>query len=428
MFAALLVPTLVQAQLGPARIDVDESVFQGCVDTPEPLGPFGSDITCAEWVGQYGAEGNCNGVQDIELPPSCDDACQAWFREGNPLNDQCPDTCGYCAGAPVNLLEPAGNAAMEAAMPGAIGHFILAEGRGDHFCLQGPLRHQIFMLSLLKSGGFGTIHNNNTVHLGPCSVSNFPNLQILVGHGEFAINSYDHCFPPSQMFHRTNWVELEDFGNLPVGDLFDAMDLEEECANEWMDRASWPPADIDAGELGLFMTFPCFCLEGSEAANDNADWASEAQCEEWSHDNRYASFITDDGLSCVEAHFRYLNRALAALRTSSLARIYTNTTLDGLTCAERGFAEGAEDHPCYPRAVRYFQSAEGPETVAANENDALQAYAAEHSEILAGHSPEAVQGCSCLPGSPRRGGLSEEECDAPELQAPVLSMWPHESM
>lgn len=428
MLAVLLLPALVGAQLGPARIDVDESVFRGCVDAPEPLGPFGSNVTCAEWAGRYAVEGNCNGAQDMELPPDCDDACQAWFREGNPLVDQCPETCGYCVEAPLNLLEPAGSAAMEVAHPGAVGHFILAEGRGEHFCLQGPIRHQIFMLSLLKSGAFGTIHDDNSVHFGPCSVSDFPNLQILAGHGEHAINSFDHCFPPSQMFHRTNWTDIEDFGVLPVGDLFDAMDLEEVCIDDWMERASWPLPDIDAGELGIFMSFPCFCLAGSEAANDNADWASEAQCEEWSHDNRYASFVTDDGLSCVEAHFRYANRALAALRTSSLARIYTNTRLEGLTCAERGFTEAAEDHPCYPRAVRYFASAEGPETVAANEDAALQEYAAAHSEILAGHSPEAVQSCSCLPGSPRREGLSEEACSAPELQAPVLGMWPRESM
>lgn len=435
MLSVLLLPALVGAQLGPSRIRVDESGWEGCRDADEPLGPFGdSDVSCAEWVGRYGVEGHCNGVQDIELPPDCDDACQAWFREGNPLADQCPDTCGYCIDDVPNLLEPAGLAMVEAAHPGAIGHFILAEGEGDYFCLQGPVRHQVFVNSLLKSGAFGVIHSSNTVHFGPCSVSDHPNLQYLAGHDEHAINSYDHCFPPTQMFHRTVWAEIEGFGELPVGGLLEAMDLEEVEATAWNERSSWPEADYDAGEMGVFTSFPCFCLDGSEAAIDNVDWASEAQCEDWSHEmaeeDAYGSFVTDDGLSCVQSHYRYANRALAALRTSSLARLYTNTRLEGLTCEGQGFTEAAEDHPCYPGARRYFLNAESPEEVAEHENAALQEYhdSEQYSEILAGHSLEAVRGCSCLPGSPRRDGLSEEDCSAPGLQAPVLGHWPRESM
>lgn len=418
MFKFSLLPVLAGAQLGPARVVVDESLFQGCVDAPEPLGLWGSNVSCADWAAQHDAVGHCN-VQDLEVPPDCDGSCQAWFRDGNPLMDQCPDTCGYCGSAEaLNMLEPAGMAKAEADHPGAIGHIII---EGEYFCLQGPIRHQAFMLGLLKSGSFGNLHSDNTVQLGPCSVSNFPNLQILAGVDGHEADIQDHCYPPSLMYHRTNWVEIEPFGNLPVGDLLDAMEVENVVADEWLEHSSWPAGGDD--DMGVWPSLLCFCTENSQERRDDPN-LNEDVCEEWSQEDRRASYVPDHGLSCVESHMRYANRALAVMRTSSLARLYTNTRLEGRTCSERGFEEAAEDHPCFPGARRSFASADGPDSLADAESTALEAYAAEHADVLGDHSPDAVRSCSCLAGSPMREGLTDNECDAPELQSPVLQHWP----
>lgn len=388
---------------------------EGCVDMAAPLAEFGlPDETCAQWAGDYDALGRCD-VETFDLPGRCegDYMCEAEFTQGNPLVNRCPATCGYCDLEYPNLLEPASLAVVR---EDAIGNFVID---GDYFCLQGPLRHMAFILSTLKSSALGGVHRNNTLQLGPCSTRGYDFL-LTPPHGD----SHDHCYPPAQLFHREVWVDHPIYGDVPVGELLEVQEVENDIIEDFNSRVSWEVSP-DGDSTG-WTNVACNCLEGSELKEEGGEDLSEESCRDWSQDH-VASFVTDDGNSCVEAPINYANLVLAALRSSALARQHRDAQLEGTTCAERGFVGPNEADACYPDATRHFMSVEGQQEASEFETAAFEAYTSEHNETLANFPQDAVRYCSCPSGSPRRA-LLDPDCSDPALRSPVLDHWPSGSL
>jgi len=286
---------------------------------------------------------------------------------------------------------------------------------GDFICIQGPFRHTVYMLSLLKSSVVGGLHASNTVELQSCEDRGFPHLHTSPHDG----SEEDHCYPPARLFWRDDWNDDPEFGRNPWGGLFGAQAAEVDVVNALHARATAWPAEMweDATK--------CDCLEGSEVDQLMPDLDTES-C--WEESQAFvSSFVTDDGLECVEGPLLYVEHALATVRSSALAALYSDTRIEGMTCASRGFGDGiSEADACYQRATRFYRSDSDRSERRAAEDAALTVYIQEHSATLQGHSHAAIRHCSCTAGSELYEGLSAEDlaaCDDAALRSPVLDFW-----
>lgn len=309
--------------------------------------------------------------------------------------------------------------AFSAQAPDTIGNFVID---GEYLCVQGPLRHMQFMLSLLKSSVLGGAHVNNRLELGTCLERGFDRVFVTEdGHAE------DHCFPPAQLFYQERWIDDPTYGMIDGAGLLEAMQFEETLVTDLHDRAVAWPEDATAWPSLL-----CNCLDGSELQQQNLD-LDEGTCDEWSSDLP-VSFASASGLACFEAPLLYASRALATLRSSFASGIFVASRIEGMSCADRGFggeAAVSEQSSCFPRARGFFPSEAERDAHEAELAEAARAYSSQHHGLLGNTSESAVLACSCVPGSQQREGLSDEEaasCADAAVASPVLEFWPQESM
>jgi len=142
----------------------------------------------------------------------------------------------------------------------------------------------------------------------------------------------------------------------------------------------------------------------------------------WLGPEDLSSFVTDDGLQCLEGPHRELQAALATYKAKPIGKLFIKAKGErGVMCHARGYTVNLDMDPCDPNLQIHVKNASDGEAYKEAHGAALKEWRERHGveETLSA----VMEGCSCHPHSKVAVTLSEQ---CKELEA-FPGAWVHHS-